>query len=246
MAHYLYAIIDTTLANQPSYGNIGLGQGEVYTVAADTIAAVVSDVDNKRLRPERRNLAAHNQVLQALMQEQTPLPVAFGVIAKHTKSLQRLLAENQETLLVQFERVAGTMEMGLRATLTVPNIMEYFVKTHPELRKARDIVFNDNATPSRDDKIELGRQFDQILQTDRQNHTEIVTAILQPGCIEIEARKCKDEKMIVDLVCLIGRDKAAVFEEMVPAVADHFDDHFAIDYTGPFVPHSFVNLNLRP
>ena len=59
--------------------------------------------------------------------------------------------------------------MGLRVSLDVPNIFEYFVNTHPELRTARDRFLGPYRNPSQDDKIELGRMFDRLLNEDRED-----------------------------------------------------------------------------
>ena len=78
MSYYLYAIIKGSVKQE--FGSIGIGGSTVFTVPAKGMSAVVSEVgDNNKLRPERRNLAAHQKVLMTLMEKATPLPVAFGV-----------------------------------------------------------------------------------------------------------------------------------------------------------------------
>ena len=71
--------------------------------------------------------------------------------------------------------------MGLRVTFDVPNIFEYFVTTHAELRHARDRCWAP-AMSSQEEKIEVGRMFDHLLGEDRENYTRLVEQVLTPGC----------------------------------------------------------------
>ena len=60
--HYLYAIADA-VESPPVYGNIGINGAAVYVISQGPLAAVVSDMTEKKIRPERKNLAAHNVVI---------------------------------------------------------------------------------------------------------------------------------------------------------------------------------------
>ena len=46
--------------------------------------------------------------------------------------------------------------MGLRVSWDVPNIFEYFVNTHPDLRAARDRFLGLHQNPSQEDNILSG------------------------------------------------------------------------------------------
>ena len=93
---YLYAIVNG--AGSRRYRSIGIGGNDVYTIRHGDFSAVVSDVPGKKLRPERRNLAAHQEVLKTLMNKQTPLPVAFGIVAASEGDIRKILGRNQKGL----------------------------------------------------------------------------------------------------------------------------------------------------
>jgi len=69
--------------------------------------------------------------------------------------------------------------MGLRVTWDVPNIFEQVVSTHPELAAYRDQIFRGGRQPAQDEKIELGRSFDRLLNADRQDCIDRVVRV--PG-----------------------------------------------------------------
>ena len=59
---YIYALIPG--AEDRSFGTVGINGANVYTISSGTVSAVVSDAPNGKIRPERRNFAAHQAVLK--------------------------------------------------------------------------------------------------------------------------------------------------------------------------------------
>jgi hypothetical protein len=241
---YLYAIV--TAPGERTYDFAGIDGAPVYSIVNGQVAAVVSDVLDDRIRPERRHLAAQQAVLKGLLpRADAMLPMAFGIIADGPKAIRKILSSNHAAFLQQLQRVAGMVEMGLRVSLDVPNIFEYVVNTHPELRVARDRFLGPYRNPSQEDKIELGRMFDHLLNEDREAYTEKVVEILSHYCREIKQNKCRNESEVMSLACLVPRDGQDRFEEGVFAAAKLFDNNFTFDYNGPWAPHNFVELNLE-
>ena len=241
---YIYAIVDALEATG-SYGPIGIEGGEVYAVPEGQVAAVVSNVPDEKIRPERRHLAAHHNVEKRLMERGTPLPVSFGMIADGPEALRTILATNQAAFVDQLRRVSGRVEMSLRVVWDVPNIFEYFVRTHPELRRLRDQLFGGGREPSEDDKIELGRLFDRMLNEDRADHTQGVVEALAPLCVEMKENPPRTEREVVHLACLVPRDGQERFEQGVFEAAKRFNDDYSFDFNGPWPPYNFVDVSLR-
>ncbi|MBN2140870.1 MAG: GvpL/GvpF family gas vesicle protein [Desulfovibrionaceae bacterium] len=237
---YLYAVVPANA--DYAYGFSGINGSNVYAISNGRVAAVVSDVENKRIRPERSHLAAQQAVLKGLMAGEAVLPMTFGIIADSKKAVQRILARNQEAFLKQLRRVAGMVEMGLRVSWDSANIFEYFVNTHLELKLARDRLLDPGRNPSQEDKIEIGRLFERLLNADREIHTELVEQILSPYCREIKRNKCLQENRVMNLACLVASGDQVKFEDGVFEAAKLFDNNFAFDYNGPWAAHNFVEL----
>jgi hypothetical protein len=239
---YLYAVVPG--AQQRDYGCVGVNGGNVYTIVDGDIAAVVSDVANQTIRPERRHFAAHQGVLKRLMSEGDLLPMSFGIISNGSKAVRAILSRNNKAVRKQLNRIAGKVEMGLRVAWDVPNIFEYIVNTHAELRNARDELLRPNHAPTQDDKIQIGRMFEQILDQDRELHAERVENVLAARCSEIKRNKCRNEQEVMNLSCLVGRNRLKEFEAGVFDAASQFDDNFVFDFNGPWAPHNFVELEI--
>ncbi len=242
--HYLYAIADA-VELPPVYGNIGINGAAVYVISQGPLAAVVSDISEKKIRPERKNLAAHNVVIKRLMDEATVLPVAFGTIASSKKALLQILKHNSATFTEQLDRVRGKVELGLRVVLDVPNIFEYMVGRHPDLAELRDDMLARQHGPSQSDKIEMGRLFDHLLTQDRELHSDTVIEVLGPRCVDIKQNPSREEKEVMHLACLVERGTQKAFEDGVFEAANRFDNNFSFDFNGPWAPHHFVSMALQ-
>jgi hypothetical protein len=243
VGQYLYAVIDCP--HDQALSLVGIDGAEVRALSDGWIAAVVSAVPNRSLRPERRRLAAHHGVLKWLRERYTVLPMSFGLIAEDPDAVHRILASNREALLDQIRRVAGKVEMGLRVLWDVPNIFEYFLEQDAELRASRDRLFRGGRQPSQQELIDLGRAFDRLLGEARSTHTQTVMHVLRSRCSEIKENKPRDEREVMNLACLIDASGQKPFEAGVIEAASRFDNHFSFDFNGPWPPHNFVEVSLE-
>jgi hypothetical protein len=240
---YLYAVV---AGDQPrNYGCVGINGGDVYTISHRDMGVVVSDVPNGKIRPERRHFAAHQGVLRKLMEDGDLLPMSFGIISKGPKEVQRILAKNRKSISSQLQRVSGKVEMGLKVTWDVPNIFEYILNEHLPLKEARDRFLDSGREPQHSEKIEIGRMFEEFLQADRERHFRDVEDVLAPRCHEIVQNKCREEREVMKLACLVGRESLCEFETAVFEAASLFNDNFAFDYNGPWAPHNFVDIDIE-
>ncbi|MBI2191524.1 MAG: GvpL/GvpF family gas vesicle protein [Planctomycetes bacterium] len=249
-AHYLYAIMSTTEClpeegtASRSGGLTGIDGSPVYAICKGQVAAIVSRVPYRRLRPERRHLAAHQEVLRHLTGSASVLPLSFGIIADGPRAIERILSRNHRMLVEELERLTGKVEMGLRITWDVPNIFEYFVHVHPELQAARDQLLRGPGVVHQQNKIEMGRLFDRILNEDREAHTRKVEETLSASCHEIKRNAPRNEREVANLACLVDRHSLSGFETVVLEAARSFSDSFAFDFNGPWPPHNFVSIQL--
>jgi hypothetical protein len=171
--------------------------------------------------------------------------MAFSTVANSPQAIHKILAKNRRAFEEQLARVAGKVEMGVRVSWDVPNIFEYLVNIHTELRSARDRMMSARHQLTQEEKIELGRMFDRLLNDDREDHTTKVERALAPLCVEFKANQCRNENEVINLACLVRRDAQEAFSAGVFAAANFFDNNFSFDYSGPWAPHNFVELELE-
>jgi len=239
---YVYAI--TTPDHPGASGLTGLLDQPTELVCKEGIAAVVSPLTTKRLRPDRASIAAHQRVLRSLMEQRTVLPLSFGLLASSRAQLEGTLDDHGDELAAHLERVSGKVEMGLRLKWDVPDIFAYFVTLSPELRDARDRMATSRTGPSHEQKMRVGRLFERVIASERAGHASRVVAALGPVCAELVEGSLRSEADVLNLALLVERERLAEFEAAVAAAAGEFPAEFAFEYSGPWAPHSFVTLHL--
>ena len=241
---YLYAIVDGSSDGQ-AFDYLGLDGSTVYTIGDDAVAAIVSDLPNQKLRPERRRLAAHHAVLRELMAGHTVLPMAFGILADGPEAVRRILRINHDAFAEQLDRVRGRVEMGMRVAWDVANIFRIHDRASRRTPVPPRSSFSRWRMPTQDDKIDLGRAFDRLLNDTREAHLQRVTAALRSHTVEFQSNPPRSEREVLNLACLVDREQRHAFEQAVLVIASRFDNNFAFDINGPWPPHNFVDLSLE-
>ena len=240
---YIYGFMRNGV--KPTFTIPGIDGKPVFTISDNGVAAVVSDGPDGKLRPERKHLSAHHGVIKEIMKTLTILPVSFGVVADNEAGIKKILKLNHDSFISQLKRMEGKVEMGLKIDWDVENIFEFMVRKHRTLELFRDNIFLKPTGATQEEKLELGRMFETILNEDREKHIATVQDILKDYCCEIKVNKPKDEKTIMKLACLVEKTKLEQFEKGVFEAAKEFDDNYAFDFNGPWATHNFVDINLK-
>lgn len=240
---YLYAIARADAVSAD--GTTGVKDQPLEVVPAGPVAAVVSPAPEGRLRPRRRNLKAHHDVLKALMEQDTILPMAFGVLADSRERVTGFLTNHVDRLTHQLDRVDGQAEVGLRVKWKVDDIFAHFVARYDSLREMRDAFFGNGASASRQEMIQLGERFQELLEAERNAHLSTIEEALNDAVTALQADEPRDETEVLNVACLVPRDGIEAFESAVNDAAAQFDDHFLFTYTDPMAPYSFADVDFN-
>lgn len=240
---YVYAFLRA--CDEQAISNAGLrgiDDAEVFAVSQGSLAVAVSRIASKKIRPQRKYMAAHQDIVTHISKNWSMLPVSFGLIADDLDQVNHILESNEAVLNDQIDRVDGQVEMAVSLRWTAENVPQYFVDRYPALSEARELIVAGAA--SRDDQIEMGRMFDKLLTSERETHTQKFLDILNPVSKEIDVQPTRQEAEVMKLACLIDRSSEDQFQNAVYKAAEMFSDEFAISFNGPWPPYSFVKLAL--
>ena len=238
MPLYCYAVVPAT-SSLPS-GVTGLLATGLELITHGGLAVVVSSVEG-RIRPQRSNLSAHQKVLAELSRVSDVLPMSFGTLADDHASVVRLIEEGQDPLLEALDRVGGKVEMTLRLTLAVDNPFVHLVTVDEDLRDARDRMVQN---PTHEAKVNVGRMFESKLGQLRDLAAETVSSHLDSVVAEQKYNPARNEKQILVLALLVGREKQEEFDSAIAKAAEAFDDNYTFEISGPWPPQSFVDVKL--
>lgn len=245
---YVYGFVGA--ADAPDLGCIGLehagAPARVYAIHEGRVAAVVSDHDARgRVMPIRRNLDRHDRVIRETLQRTTILPATFGHVARDARQVAATLRRHAASIVRELDRLHAKVEMAVRVTWDVDNIFKYLVDAHPVLAELRDRIFVAGRPARQDDKIELGRLYEERLDAERTGVADRLVSALLPGAADARVSRVTAEKMAADVAFLVPRDGADAFRERVRDAAAEWPGEYAFQCSGPWAPFNFVQLEIE-
>lgn len=238
---YIYAFCDGQCEAVPVEGLCG---ASIRFVSFGDVSAAVSSAPGGRLRPQRRLLSAHQAVLSWLADRIPTLPAAFGLVAESVPVLERAVRDHAESIRAELDRVGRCVEIDLRLAWDTENVFEHVVSIDDGLRELRDrLVAMGDAAPH-ELRVSVGRRVERVLAAHRDDAGQRLIDAIAPVCSEIEMVDPGSESELVRLSVLVAREERDALERRVVEAARQFDDAHVVRLSGPFAPHSFVDLHL--
>ncbi|MFE5405688.1 GvpL/GvpF family gas vesicle protein [Streptomyces sp. NPDC004596] len=237
MSTYVYGI---TARSHPALPEGMTGVGEpplpVRVLTAGELAAVVSDAP-EGLRPKRRDLLAHQNVLAEAGAGGCVLPMRFGSVAPDDDSVTQVLGERAQHYEERLRELDGKVEYNVKATHVEEAVLHRVMAENAELRSLAE-ANRTSGGGSYDDKIRLGEMVAAAVKDkEAEDAAEVRTALESAG----SALSVGPESTgwLVNLSFLVARDTA---EEFLAAVEQVRTSHPHLDLrvNGPLPPYSFV------
>ncbi|MFD6415041.1 GvpL/GvpF family gas vesicle protein [Streptomyces sp. NPDC060194] len=237
MPTYVYAI---TPGDHPldldGLQGVGAERTELRVVRGAELAAVVSTAP-EGLRAKRRDLAAHDAVLQRLMADGAVLPLRFGLMGPDDAAVAAVLDAELDTYRAKLRDLDGRLEYNLKVARDEADALREIVEENPEARRLNEDARRDPG--AHDVKVRLGELISQEMQR-RGGATgaQIVDALL-PFAVD-HAPADAAEPHFLNVSFLVERDAAAKFSQAVHEDAERRGDAFTYHLHGPLPAYSFV------
>src|SRR3954452_2111666 len=154
-ALYVYGIVDTDpppgLAELQAVGGMSAGQLRWVSTNELAVSAVGSPAPGE-LRGKRRDLLAHQRLLDLLAEHGAVLPMRFGVVSPDEPTLLEGLRANADHYAELLGELAGQVELNLKA---VPDEQRFIASAanDPAVRGAMQAARRDG---SRERQVQLG------------------------------------------------------------------------------------------
>ncbi|MFV2175729.1 GvpL/GvpF family gas vesicle protein [Actinomadura sp. LOL_016] len=237
MPVYVYAI---TGADHPhrldDLKGVGKSAGSPTTVKGRSLKAVVSDAPAD-LRPKRREVLAHQTVLERLLEDGSVLPMRFGFVAPSQDEVAGALDENAETYAATLERLDGRIEYHLKGGRDQDDLLREILTESPEARRLNEATRQDQATQG--DRMALGELVSkEVVRRNDAAAREIVDA-LAPGAVHVAPSEARGEHFLA-VSFLVDRTRATEFVDLVQAEARRRGEAYELTLHGPLPPYSFV------
>ncbi|MFI6350704.1 GvpL/GvpF family gas vesicle protein [Streptomyces sp. NPDC050560] len=237
MSTYVYAI---TAADHPVRLEGLRGVGEDGTppraVRSGELTAVVGDAPDG-LRAKRRDVAAHQAVLERLMTDGAVLPMRFGLVGPDDEQVAAALEENSENYRRRLTELDGCLEFSLKVSRDEDDLLREILRDSTEIRELNEAT-RDNPG-AHGDRVRLGELISREVERRREQEAREITGRLAPAALKTAAGQPLQDTL-VNVSFLVGRDGAAAFSEAVHQEAERHSEAYTIRLNGPLPPYSFV------
>ncbi len=204
MGKYLYGIINSE--NKKSFGNIGVGNGEIYSVQFEDVGAVVSDVfENCKIGMEE--VKTHDEALRKIMQPQAVIPMSFGIVAKDEEEIRNILKRARMKFKKTLEKVDNKLQINVKISWD-KDVLASILNENVEIRKLT-LKAKENADQSM--RIELGRKVKSALDEKKKEYMTEITSVLKRLSCDSEENKIPDQDTLMNAAFLVEKNREHEF-----------------------------------
>ncbi|MFG3152061.1 GvpL/GvpF family gas vesicle protein [Streptomyces sp. NPDC048219] len=237
MSTYVYGI---TAGSHPSLpdGLTGVGEPprEVRILKEGELAAVVSDAPED-LRPKRRELLAHQNVLSEAGAEGCVLPMRFGSVAPDDSAVTAVLAERAEHYQERLRALDDRVEYNIKANHVEEAVLHHVMADNPEIRALAE-ANRQSGGGSYEDKIRLGEMVAAAVKDKESVDGAAVERALEPAADAVSVGP-ESTGWLANVSFLVKRETAEEFLAAVERVRREMP-HLEVRVNGPLPPYSFV------
>jgi len=234
---YVYAITRAEGLSLPD-GLEGVGDPArpVRVVTHDDLAAVVAEAP-EGIRPKRRDLLAHQRVVDAVAASAPVLPMRFGSVAADDSAADTVLDERAEHWRERLGALEGRAEYNVKAVHRTDAVIHQVLAEEPDIRALSDAQ-RAAGGGTHEEKLRLGEMIAGAVNERERRDADQVRQALEDRAEAVHAGP-SSRAWITDLSFLLTAEAAERFLAAVDELArDH--PHLELTVNGPLPPYSFV------
>lgn len=197
------------------------------------MVAIVSEAP-ATVRARRRDVMAHQRVLEEIGRGAPVLPARFGMTTRDEQALRTTLEAESDANLAALERVRGRVEMNLKVAVTEGGLPQ-LVRESGRIRQLREAAGRSTDYAA---NIELGKAVADGL---RQRAATAAAAVL-PRVAEL-AEECAQgpeaDACVANVSFLIAAERVEAVRALVADLAPEVGSRAELRLTGPLPCYSF-------
>ncbi|MFH8386692.1 GvpL/GvpF family gas vesicle protein [Kitasatospora sp. NPDC018058] len=237
MAVYIYAITaDVHPVRLDGVTGVGDPPEELATLTEAGLSAIVSSVP-EGLRARRRDVMAHQNVLQRLMADGAVLPLRFGMVASEPQEIREALKGHADFYRERLRTLTGCAEYLLKATFDEDFVLRQILQDSAEAQRLNEESRRHSGDPNI--KIRLGELVAGELRARNEAAAAEVLEALRPLAREIEENEPRGN----DFASISFLVEDARHEDFVTAeseLSERWGKGYQFRLHGPLPPYSFV------
>jgi hypothetical protein len=234
---YVYGITESSHPALPEgMGGVGDPPRQVRILKAGDLAAVVSDAP-EGLRPKRKDLLAHQNVLAEAGAAAVVLPMRFGSLAQDDDAVTSVLADRVDHYKERLRALDGKVEYNVKATHQEEAVLHRVMAENPEVRSMTE-ANRQSGGGSYDDRLRLGEMVVAAVKMRETEDAAELRSTLEPVAADLSVGP-ESSGWLANLSFLVDRETA----EQFLATVEEFrkgHPHIEMRVNGPLPPYSFV------
>jgi hypothetical protein len=246
---YCYCIVNS--GKEKDFGQVGVEDNAVYVVAFKDIGAVVHSCEAKPYRTETKEKAgewilAHQYVIDLATDEfDTVIPLTFDTIFKgNDETVKMWLSKEYDQFKALSTKLRGKAEYGVQIFVE-KDFVDKNLNGNQEVQHLEEKLKNasSGAAYLLNKNLEKRRQIERRLVLDK--NANVMAAKIQNLVDDLKLgstnkevpEEWKDKQMILNIACLAHNDKVELLGNLL---GQFKKEGFAVRFTGPWPPYSFV------
>lgn len=238
---YLYGIIETEKIE--SFGNIGVGNSEVYTVQHGSVGAVVSDIP-ANYKVEVEEAVTHEKTLRKIMETHTIIPMGFGVIAKTETEIKNILKQGRMKFKNKLEKIDNRLQINVKISWD-KSILADILEENEEIRKLASEAKKKTHTRDQSLKIELGRKVKSALDQRKNEYLKNIHSALGNLSSGFKETKITDQNTVMNASFLVGKEQEQKFYDKTNELEKEYEKKLTILVIGPLPPYNFTEIEIK-
>ena len=239
MASYVYCF---TRAAHPApmdgLRGVGADGTALRTVRHEGLAAVVSDAP-EGLRPKRRDLVAHETVLETLCAAGAVVPMRFGTVAPDDDAVLAELVRGARRYAELLTRLDGHVERNVKGAHREDSLLADLLSGNPRLR-AHNEALRASGGGTQPERVAFGEQVSLAVEQRRTRDAAYVVAALRPLAMQ-DRHAPSIEGCFVNVSFLIPSAAQADFDAVATELRTAMDGYADLRVSGALPPYSFVD-----
>jgi hypothetical protein len=234
---YVYGIAAASHPSLPEgMGGVGEPARSVRVLKAGELAAVVSDAP-EGLRPKRRDLLAHQNVLSEAGGGGSVLPMRFGSVAQDDAAVTSVLAERAEHYEERLKALAGKIEYNVKASHDEAAVLHRVMAENREVHALAE-ANRQAGGGSYEQRLQLGEMVVAALKNQEAADAVELQHLLEAAAEAVSVGP-ESTGWLANVSLLVDRKSAEVFLTAVQQIRKSHP-HLELRVNGPLPPYSFV------
>jgi hypothetical protein len=210
-------------------------------VVHESLAAIVTDAAAAGMKATQL-MRRHWQVLEALADTATVLPVRFGTaMAGHEAVVAEFLAPRHDELAAQLATLDGKVQLTVKGTYDEKALMRAIVERSPAVAQLRRRIDGMPAAASHFERIKLGELVAAEVERERERDAVWLHERLDALAVATSRGQAGGTDGAVNAAFLVERARVDEFSRAVGEAADTLADRVTLRFLGPMPPYSFAS-----